>query len=71
MVIVLGMYWIRATFPQRDLFTVIMATTLMNSYEGQLSTVKSLCNPSEECPQGFYGFMQPLGCMCASLKVFF
>lgn len=56
MVIVLRMYWIRATFPQRDLFTVIMAATLMNSYEGQLSTVRSLYNPSEECPRGFYGF---------------
>lgn len=67
------MYWIRAILPWRDLFTVIMATTVMNGYEVQLSTTGSLYNQSEECPQGLYGFSATVTmyCMCAALKVFF
>ncbi len=63
------MYWIRAIHPQRDLFTVIMATTVMNCYEVQLSTVESLYNLSEECPQGFYGFYATAMYVCSFKSV--
>lgn len=64
------MYWIRAILPRRDLFTVIMAATVMNCYKVQLSTVGSLYNLSEECPQGFYGFYATVAmCVCGFKSV--